>query len=376
MDGDLARKKKVAAEKLKRPEPDLFLYRTEGTTWRTYCPEKRIRLRHGRVDANEKEKLNLFALEQIAENTNFIVEIHSEVEDIKNLAEGLQGVLSKQRWLRMGRSSTPVEVVAFAWSDDPIEKGKTAKTTFKPKNVKNVLLTLTSDLLVRGDDLRWKTSLVATDFATIPGWPPNVTVEPVMQEDTVVAGFNGTARLWRLPVTAIRRGSVFRVSGEGVQALAEKIGKREWLGERTHEGHGRFRLDDELPGVTDPKKREPELLGAVGDDKTEHICMTTRRWFDEIRGSLDHGKTPGPSLSQWYHYVEQLENDTQPRLSARAGWETPHTQNILEKLEQLGTKEERVAHARMFLRWLRAHQRDKEWQALQEQLSTTEGAAT
>ena len=66
----------------------------------------------------------------------------------------------------------------------------------------------------------------------------------------MVHGFNGTSRLWRMPAAAIRRGSVFEVSGAGVARLAERAAKNEWLGERTHEGFGRFRLDAALPGVT------------------------------------------------------------------------------------------------------------------------------
>src|SRR5690606_4452434 len=110
------------------------------------------------------------------------------------------------------------------------------------------LLTLTSDLLVRDVHLRWRTALDADALKGLLG--DDLQPGNSIQDSVMVHGFNGTSRLWRMPAAAIRRGSVFEVSGAGVARLAERAAKNEWLGEHTHEGFGRFRLDAALPGVT------------------------------------------------------------------------------------------------------------------------------
>ena len=43
---------------------------------------------------------------------------------------------------------------------------------------------------------------------------------------------------------------VDRSRGRAPRKLADRADKNEWLGERTHEGFGRFRIDAALPGVT------------------------------------------------------------------------------------------------------------------------------
>jgi len=181
----------------------------------------------------------------------------------------------------------------------------------------------------------------------------------------MVHGFNGTSRLWRMPAAAIRRGSVFEISGAGVAKLAERAARREWLGERTHEGFGRFRIDVTLPGVTresaarNPPRPHPDV-------REEAIAAATQQWFTAHRMLAKSGGANDrkPSLSQWLDLVGELEEDNTNALTSRlhpktAGgksWEHEEAKAILHKLDQIQASE-RKRYARFFVRWLRAEMR-------------------
>lgn len=178
-------------------------------------------------------------------------------------------------------------------------------------------------------------------------------------------GFNGTARLWRMPASGIRRGSVFTVEGEGVAHLARMAADGHWLGERTHEGFGRFRLDATLPGASDLLAAPTTVETWAADDPQDAIAATTRSWWQahsrlaEARSSSDRP----PSLSQWLDLVADLERDPTAALSSRqhpttAGgrsWRNADAHAILCKLAALPG--EQCAHARLFVRWLRTAMR-------------------
>jgi CRISPR/Cas system CSM-associated protein Csm3 (group 7 of RAMP superfamily) len=279
-----------AKEKLKRPEDDLFVCReNENAAWITFRPARRVRLRNGRPDPKQPDA-SLFAVEQIVEETPFLAELRGSPDDLKKLADKLAPVLGGQRWLRMGRAGAPVEVAQLAWSG----AAPTAKIDGK------ILLTLTSDLLVRDEHLRWRTALDEQVLRELVGSEQIAIVKSEqgglreLQDSVMVHGFNGTSRVWRMPAAAVRRGSVFEVTGAGVAKLAERAAKNEWLGERTHEGFGRFRLDAALPGVTSEVGRSgqpgpsADVPGPTADVAEESIAAKTKEWFD-ARKSLVNG---------------------------------------------------------------------------------------
>lgn len=343
-------------KKLKRPEADLFACRQrQGSRWTVYRPQQRVRLRNGRPDPSQADPM-LFAIEQIAERTCFLTELRGEVSEMVRLCKALRPVLEGGRWLRVGRAGAPVEVIRVAWArpQEPLAVGTSAT------------LTLTSDLLARDRSLRWLTALDGTTFQKIPGWPDNVTVTPIVQDQAPVNGFNGTSRLRRLPAAAVRRGSVFRVEGPGVAQLARSMAEGRWLGERTQEGFGRFRLDDVLPGVSTGDTLI-DAITPVPDDPAEVIAKTTQSWFEAHRRLAKAGgsATRRPSLSQWLDLVSDLQRGAEDALSSRKqpttvgkqSWLDHDARAILDKLDKLGTRDDREAHARMFMRWLRAEMR-------------------
>ena len=345
--------------KLKRPASDLFVYRaSRAESWTTFRPERRVRLRNGRPDPRQADP-SLFTIEQIVEGTVFLCELRGDQADMAELARTLKPVLQGRRWLRVGRAGAPVEVVCHAWSSTPSPAEVTVSAT----------LTLTSDLLVRDELLRWCMSLDEALLRQLPDWPGDVSVTPIVQESVSVHGFNGTARLWRMPASGIRRGSVFTVEGDGVARLARMAAEGRWLGERTHEGCGRFRLDTTLPGVADAPTSPTSADSSLADDPQDSIAETTRSWFKAHRLLAEPGSSSDrhPSLSQWLDLVADLERDSAVALSSRqhpttAGgrsWRHPDAVAILGKLKVLQEPGERVEHASMFVRWLRAEMRGR-----------------
>lgn len=342
-------------EKLKRPEDDLFVYRENASSaWIAFRPARRVRLRNGRPDPKQADA-SLFAIEQIVEETHFLAELHGSASDLRTLAEKLEPVLGGRRWLRVGRSGAPVEVAQLAWLR--------ASSTTKPNG--RALLTLTSDLLVRDEYLRWRTALDAAALKELLG--VEVRLGRSLQDSVMVHGFNGTSRLWRMPAAAVRRGSVFEVSGEGVAKLAERAAKGEWLGERTHEGFGRFRIDSVLPGVSDAASAISAPPPAA-DIPEEAIAAETRQWFNAHTSlaSPGSGNDRKPSLSQWMDLVGELEANNPSALTSRlnpttAGgknWKHKDVQAILDKLNKVEASR-RALYARCFVRWLRAEMRHR-----------------
>lgn len=338
-----------ADTKLKRPEDDLFVFREHANApWVAFRPARRVRLRNGRPDPMQRDTL-LFAVEQIVEETHFLAELHGTPDDMRKLAEKLEPVLQGRRWLRIGRAGAPVEVAQLAWG----------AVTPVPKVASKAVLTLTSDLLVRDSHLRWRTELDRKALAELLG--DDVHLGRSLQDSVMVHGFNGTSRLWRMPAAAIRRGAVFAISGTGVPKVAERAARREWLGERTHEGFGRFRVDSELPGLTTgtSASRAPTITSDVDE---ETIAERTFKWFTEHKALVGSDNERAPSLSQWQDLVSALDRNDANALTSRLspttaggrGWMHPEAKEILKKLSAIApSPEEQARYARLFVRWLR-----------------------
>jgi hypothetical protein len=349
----------TSMQKLKRPEDDLFVFREQaGASWTAFRPALRVRLRNGRPDPKQAEP-SLFAVEQIVEETDFLAEIHGSVEDMQKLARKLAPVLEGRRWLRLGRGGAPVEVAQLAW----------AGTARAPRPESTALLTLTSDLLVRDAYLRWRTAIDDAALKDLLG--EDIRIVRSLQDSVMVHGFNGTSRLRRMPAAAIRRGSVFEVSGPGVARLTERAANNEWLGERTHEGFGRFRVDASLPGVTSTAPTS-STTPLSADEPEEAIALKTRQWLDAHDGLAKTGSSSDrkPSLSQWLDLVSELERgDTNamtsrlnPTTAGGKSWRHRDARAILDELDRVQAPQ-RALYARLFVRWLRAALR-----------STTQGA--
>lgn len=345
----------------KGPSADHFLARHGDGPWHAFRPALGTRLRNGRPDPSRAAPL-LFAVESIAEDTHFLADLFGPPEEITRLVEGLRAILERRSWLRIGRAGAPVEVVALGNRRPKL-----------PEDVSTAYLTLTSDLLVRDASLRWYTAVpnepkALRRFLEEAGAPLSLELKAIAQDRTVVRGFNGTARLWRLPLGGIRRGSVFQVSGSGVAELARAANKGRWLGERTHEGCGRFRLDrlDAPPGVfAATTSQAPQLKSGAAEEPLERLCQLTRDWCTAYAAQRTTERKP--SLSQWMDLADALEagdpSAITHRLTAttRGGltWRSAPAETVLTALQALAD-EDRIAAARLFVRWLRTKPQQEE----------------
>lgn len=140
-----------------------------------------------------------------------------------------------------------------------------------------------------------------------------------------------------------------------------------WLGERTHEGFGRFRLDETLPGVTIGTPAATPTPPPEPDEPQDAIAATTRQWLEAHPALAKVGSSSDrrPSLSQWLDLVDALERNAPDAISSRrnpttAGgrnWLHPDARWILDRLAALPGAADPAAHARLFVRWLRAEMR-------------------
>lgn len=354
-----------SAAKLKRPEDDLFVFRLNADSpWQTFQPARRIRLRNGRADPSKPDP-SLFAVEQIAEQTCFLVDISAETALLQQLVVQLEPVLSGQRWIRIGRGGAPVEVALTEWVPTGTAIQAATQTAIQNAESSTAILTLTSDLLVRDAFLRWRTELDSAALNMLID--AEVNVSKPFQDHAMVHGFNGTSGLWRMPAAAIRRGSTFVVTGPGLHKLRQRYVDGAWLGERTQEGFGRFRLDQALPGVSAETSSKSATQSVLSDAPEEAIAAITQAWFKAHSGlaKSDSGTNRKPSLSQWQDLVADLQRNTDNAINQRlhpttAGgksWADQDAKAVLQKLDALAAK--RAEHAEMFVRWLRASMRSR-----------------
>lgn len=346
---------------------DCFAVRRGEGAWEVIRPALQTRLRNGRPDPERKEPL-LFAVEQLAERSLFQAELFGPPALLARLVDELRPLLEGRSWLRLGRAGAPVEVMA-----------RSCQTRTYPSLDKGLLI-LTSDLLVRDDQLRWYSTVPEEPerrarFLAHAGLPSDLKLEVRAQDGTTVRGFNGTARLWRLPIGGIRRGSVFDVSGPGLAKLQRAAQEARWLGERIHEGCGRFRIEPkrEPPGINKfaKKSAEPQRKLGVPDDPEEQLCRITRDWCTAYRAKLENETSEAPpSLSQWQDLAASLEakdpealaRRLQPTTRGGRAWTTAAARAVLDHLRAL-PEGARAAHARLFVRWLRASAPQKDAQS-------------
>jgi len=309
-------------EKLKRPSDREFLFRSdEQERWQRYQPKMAIHMRNQTLGLNvakEKRQDDLFSEEEILEDTCFMSDIRfSNSTDAAEFAEAFNALLSGQTWLSLGRGGRPVVVQHAIWS-----KPETPISTSKPEPEKLTVL-LTSDLIARTETLGFYDGLdikVLQELLEIKAEDINAnSLKCNVYKDTVtVRGFNYLTRLPRAPVLAIRRGSAIEITGSAAdidilrQALLEKTA----LGERTHEGFGRFKLD--LPISPQSTKAEPEPLKANPRIGTQEAILIAAKKLADDLGEKALSKTQWQYLRQQALVANSLED----------------IDNLLERLQQ------------------------------------------
>ena len=137
---------------------------------------------------------------------------------------------------------------------------------------------------------------------------------------------------------ALRRGSCWKVSGNGSHELAKKLLKKEALGERTQEGFGRFLIDAQ-PVVLPPlvKKSEPVLI----QNRSEALFRTARELAGKIKGKhpsvsqlqgLRERALAAENLEQLKAILDEIETAPDRRLQGGKAWSDFPVQGLREAL--------------------------------------------
>jgi len=274
----LARRGDVA----KRPAAEAHIARVGKGPWTHFKPAINVHLRHGPGET-PADAPNLFAAEEIAAHTRFACDIDFAAgTDPTAFLAAFDAVLTGRSWLLVGRGRAPLAVEHTVWL--------AATPALRQEAVYRV--TLTSELLLRDDWLRWLPGLDAASLvaACASSVDPKTVVLDGIDEAVEVRGFNFASGLPRAPALAIRRGSTYRLSGAGAHQLANDLVAAAPLGERTELGFGRLHVTPESEGH-EVATSGPRAVTPI-DSPRERILERAKTIADGIKG--------GPSRSQWF----------------------------------------------------------------------------
>jgi hypothetical protein len=274
-------------EKPKRPDPHEYVCRLDADArWLCYTPELKVHLRNKKAGKKPEEDADLFSTEEIAEDTLFQAEL--VFEDESSAARFLKTyapVLSGADWLAVGRGGRPVAVAqAVEFLAAPVIAAPGDAWT----------LTLTSDLVLRGPNLGFLDNLGIETLAGFAGVPanPGWRIKEAFVETEPLHGFNAASGLPRAPALSIRRGSCWCIEGPGSGTMAKTLATKAALGERTHEGCGRFAVGlQPLDRIEAPRGADQE----VRSNGRETLRATAAR----LTRGIDMQKQPSLSQLQW-----------------------------------------------------------------------------
>lgn len=286
----LAAQRGQTKERARRPGSHEYLCRrAENGSWLRFRPEMNVTLRNQTPKSDTQSEAILFSVEELAEDTLFQADVLFDNTDLaETFVNTFNELLSGGDWFTLGRGGQPMRVQSIHWP----QKAKAVALD----SDREWTLTLTSDLVLRGPMLGFLNDLDVRTLCELVGISPNADwiVADRFVETETVHGFNGVSGIHRSPAIAIRRGSSWKIRGEGSGELARSISEMRALGERTQEGFGRFLLGVHPLGEilkveraesTPQENRQEFLLGLA--KKLSVTC--------EERMRKEH---VGPSLSQ------------------------------------------------------------------------------
>lgn len=339
-------------EKLKRPADSAFLFSVDGHIWQSFSAPLSDRLRMT-VPSAEHPDGALFAQQEIPEKTLLLGDIRfPDKETAENVLTALQPVLSGDDCLTIGRGGAPLTIRRWA--------GKLPSDEIVPAETASALtLTLTADLIARSSTLGFYTALAPSVLFELCGMTEQDCPEAKNRRvqsycDQVEAyGFNAMTGLPRLPALAIRRGSAVRIEGDGLGLLKERLSRKHALGERMHEGFGRFRLDFN-PTIAaagretrTPSVNEAERLYAKAEEAFLKLPKQTETWprlsqWQALRFNATDGGLPFVEL------IKQHKKRLEGKDKARIAWFKPGPEEkswigwLITQLEEMDTGQQRL----------------------------------
>lgn len=281
---------------LKRLPAATYIQRLVNQSWRAYRQPRELAMRNRRGSDRQEQyaKMDseLFSNEQLPAGTFFVADIRPLGKDKigEDWWKTFRDHFSKAPVLFVGRGRAPVEIAAIA-ALSPSTGSSSAS------NTKKFRLTLTSDAIIRTEWLGFHQRLTVKalcDALNEKSVPDGITALDV-SEARIDRAFNAATRLPRPSVMMLRAGSSIEVRGEGASSLRRKLQKMSAIGERQHEGLGRFRLD--LDVLTDAQGAGEEAGAEPQEQVAELRTESVARFATHLAST--HATALGkPSTSQ------------------------------------------------------------------------------
>lgn len=293
-------------EKLKRPGGDDYAIRHADGHWSHFtCALAGSMRNDAGTSQRGRSKQNLFSLEEIPEDTAFVVRVRAGAEALPRLLAALEELKTQGHWISMGRAGAPVVVEAYAQSAaEPASRPEGAGSTFA--------IYVESDLILRDAAGRFHTRIglgAVRALLAAAGVEPDVIkqLDPPesVSEPFVVRAWNAATGRARFAALAIRRGSVALLSFQTPQAAKvcrHALAKHGLggLGERRREGYGRIRIgypgsiaaDDTVNGPGDPSDNahETHLREAIALMEGRPNGFSISRWQALREAAGDRGR--------------------------------------------------------------------------------------
>jgi len=283
---------------IKRLPAGMYIQRIGTRPWRAYRQHLELAMRNRRGSDfgpgdNPFSRMDneLFSNEQIPLGTCFVADIQP-MQDKSVWEEWLKtfaNYIENSPFLFIGRGGTPVEIVAV--------NGLKERPTVQHNGMDHFRLTLISDAIIRTEWLGFhqRLTLKALCDALDEKEIPYGTSAEDVSEARIDRAFNAATRLPRPSVMMLRAGSSIVVRGDGAEGLREKLEDRDAIGERQHEGLGRFRLDldvvSEGQGLSGEAGAEPQEQ--VAELRTESVARFATQLASTYAAALKK-----PSTSQ------------------------------------------------------------------------------
>ena len=193
--------------KTKRPKDTEFLYRASPSAdWTRYAPELRVHLRNNTGDRKRRNlpDQSLYSAEEIVERTDFLTEItFDDIASAQKFMATAKLIMDGKKWIKLGRGGAPAVVVGHLWIAPDVVSGPAADQN-------QLVMVLTSDLILRGPRLGYLSSLTSDDILAMGGLDAAVCslLDPVTlvvkMDTTMIHGFNASSGLPRQPALAKR----------------------------------------------------------------------------------------------------------------------------------------------------------------------------
>jgi len=280
---------------LKRLPAGMYVQRLGADDWRAYRQplELTMRNRRGSDTSNGYGKMEneLFSNEQMPVGTSFVADISAPDQDVipQEWWNMFLGHFSKAPILFIGRGRAPVEIIALT----TLGQGPCVDDSNR-QNQEEFRLTLISDAIIRNRWLGFHQRLTLQALCdALDECPPEDATAVDVSEARIDRAFNAATRLPRPSVLTLRAGSSIVVRGKGAAELYKKLKPRFAIGERQHEGLGRFRLNLDL--LSDKQSSAQTETTAISTEVTELRTESVARYASLAKDYANALKQPSTS---------------------------------------------------------------------------------